>query len=51
MPAVKFDKVLDARGLACPMPIVRARQAINALPPGSVPTGFGPRQGWDMAGQ
>ncbi len=36
MPAVKFDTVLDARGLACPMPIVKARQAINTLQPGQV---------------
>ncbi len=30
------DKVLDARGLACPMPIVKARQEINQLQPGQV---------------
>lgn len=32
----KHDRVLDARGLACPMPIVKARQAINEMQPGHV---------------
>jgi len=36
MSEVKFDKVLDARGLSCPMPIVKARQDINALEAGQV---------------
>jgi TusA-related sulfurtransferase len=36
MPVVKFDTVLDVRGLACPMPIVKARQTINTLQPGQV---------------
>lgn len=31
-----FDKVLDARGLACPMPIIKARQEINTLQPQNV---------------
>lgn len=31
-----FDRVLDARGLACPMPIVKARQEINQLQVGQV---------------
>jgi tRNA 2-thiouridine synthesizing protein A len=26
--------VVDARGLRCPLPLVRARQALAALPPG-----------------
>ena len=29
-------KTLDASGLACPMPVVRARQAINELEAGQV---------------
>lgn len=33
---VNFDKMLDARGLACPMPIVKARQEINQLQPGQI---------------
>jgi TusA-related sulfurtransferase len=31
-----FDRVLDARGLACPMPIVKARQEINQIQVGQV---------------
>jgi len=31
-----FDKVLDARGLNCPMPLVQARKEINLLAPGQV---------------
>jgi len=29
-------KTLDASGLACPMPVVRTRQAIDQLAPGEV---------------
>ncbi|HXH12180.1 MAG TPA: sulfurtransferase TusA family protein [Alphaproteobacteria bacterium] len=36
MAAVEFDTALDAWGLACPMPIVKARQAISTLQPGQV---------------
>lgn len=36
MSAVKFDKTLDARGLSCPMPIVKARQEMNQLQAGQV---------------
>lgn len=32
----KHDRVLDARGLACPMPLVKARQALNEMAPGHV---------------
>ncbi|MGE5674069.1 MAG: sulfurtransferase TusA family protein [Mycobacterium leprae] len=28
------DATLDARGLQCPMPVVKARKAIDALQPG-----------------
>jgi len=28
------DKLLDARGLACPLPILKARKAITGLPVG-----------------
>lgn len=31
-----FDQTLDARGLKCPMPLVRSRQAVNSLPVGAV---------------
>ena len=30
------DKMLDAKGLACPMPIVKTRKAINDLQTGQV---------------
>jgi TusA-related sulfurtransferase len=33
---MNFDKILDARGLACPMPIVKARQEINQIQVGQV---------------
>ncbi len=33
---MNFDKVLDARGLSCPMPIVKARQEISQLQSGQV---------------
>jgi tRNA 2-thiouridine synthesizing protein A len=29
-------KILDAKGLACPMPIVKTKKAINELEPGDV---------------
>ncbi|MDQ1145798.1 tRNA 2-thiouridine synthesizing protein A [Bacillus sp. SORGH_AS 510] len=30
------DKILDAKGLACPMPIVKTKKAINELSTGQV---------------
>lgn len=33
---MQVDKVLDAKGLSCPMPIVRTKKAIDALQPGQV---------------
>lgn len=30
------DRVLDARGLNCPLPVLRARKAMQALAPGAV---------------
>ncbi|AST90064.1 MULTISPECIES: sulfurtransferase TusA family protein [Sutcliffiella] len=33
---MKADKVLDAKGLACPMPIVRTKKAINELEAGQI---------------
>jgi len=33
---IKTDKTLDAKGLACPMPIVRTKKAMNDLEPGQV---------------
>lgn len=34
--AMKFDKELDVRGAKCPIPVVRARQAVNELEVGQV---------------
>ncbi len=31
-----FDKVFDARGMNCPMPLVNARKEIGTLQPGQV---------------
>lgn len=33
---MKYDKELDARGLACPLPIVKTRKALNELASGQV---------------
>lgn len=34
--AVQPDQTLDARGLLCPMPVLKARKALKALSPGQV---------------
>jgi TusA-related sulfurtransferase len=36
MPDVKEDRLLDATGLACPMPVVKAGQSMRGLAPGQV---------------
>ena len=33
---MKEDKVVDASGLACPMPVVRAAREMRALQPGQI---------------
>lgn len=33
---IKVDMTVDAKGLSCPMPIVRTKKAINELQPGQV---------------
>ena len=33
---MNFDKELDARGLNCPLPILRAKKALNELQSGQV---------------
>jgi tRNA 2-thiouridine synthesizing protein A len=33
---MKSDKLLDAKGLACPMPIVKTKRAINELESGQI---------------
>ena len=30
-----MDRTLDARGLACPLPAIKARVALRAVPPGA----------------
>ena len=36
MPVVEITQMVDARGLSCPMPIVKTAQAMKPLPSGSV---------------
>jgi len=36
MDAIQIDRTLDARGLACPMPIVKTAQAIKTMASGQV---------------
>jgi tRNA 2-thiouridine synthesizing protein A len=36
MTLTKIDQLVDARGLACPMPIVKAAQAMKGLASGQV---------------
>jgi tRNA 2-thiouridine synthesizing protein A len=36
MATVEITATVDARGLSCPMPIVRTAQAVRPLPSGSV---------------
>ncbi|MCE4049009.1 sulfurtransferase TusA family protein [Bacillus sp. Au-Bac7] len=33
---MKFDKLLDAKGLACPMPIVKTKKAMTVLETGQI---------------
>ena len=53
---IHHDRELDARGLACPMPIVKSRKAIKELQPGQVlkvvatdPGSVKDFQGWAQA--
>lgn len=36
MEAMQFDKELDARGLNCPLPILRTKKALNDMTTGQV---------------
>jgi tRNA 2-thiouridine synthesizing protein A len=36
MPTLEITQTIDARGLSCPMPIVKTAQAIKAIPSGAV---------------
>ena len=33
---IKVDKTLDAKGLVCPMPLLKSKKAIDALEPGQI---------------
>ena len=33
---MKFDRELDARGLSCPMPVLRTKQALATMDPGEI---------------
>lgn len=35
-PPPRWDAEIDARGLLCPLPVLRARKRLIALPPGAV---------------
>ena len=35
MPVVEIAQLVDARGLSCPMPIVKTAQAVKAIPSGA----------------
>lgn len=36
MPVIEITQTVDARGLSCPMPIVKTAQAVTLLPSGAV---------------
>ncbi|HET7494883.1 MAG TPA: sulfurtransferase TusA family protein [Candidatus Limnocylindrales bacterium] len=36
MPVTQIAQTVDARGLSCPMPIVKTAQAVKSLPSGAV---------------
>ena len=36
MPVIEIAQSVDARGLSCPMPIVKTAQAVKGLPSGAV---------------
>ena len=36
MPVVEISQTVDARGLSCPMPIVKTAQAVKAMASGAV---------------
>ncbi len=36
MPLIEIAQIVDARGLSCPMPIVKTAQAVRALASGAV---------------
>ena len=45
MPVVEISQTVDARGLSCPMPIVKTAQAIKDVPSGAAVELFATDQG------
>ena len=35
MPVIEITQMIDARGLSCPMPIVKTAQAVKGIPSGA----------------
>ena len=35
MPVIEITQLIDARGLSCPMPIVKTAQAVKGIPSGA----------------
>ena len=33
---LEFDETLDAKGLNCPLPVLKAKVALNKMPPGKI---------------
>jgi len=36
MESIQADKILDAKGLACPMPLLKAKKVLDALQSGQI---------------
>lgn len=36
MKEIRFDQMLDARGLSCPLPVLNTKSSLESLPPGEV---------------
>jgi TusA-related sulfurtransferase len=36
IPALNADQTLDARGLSCPLPLLKAKQALNSMEAGQL---------------
>lgn len=36
MPTLEISQTIDARGLSCPMPIVKIAQAVKSIPSGAI---------------
>ena len=47
---IKADEVLDAKGLSCPMPLLRTKKAINSIKSGQILPGWAERSGHKYLG-